>query len=72
MSIKFSDGYVLTEEDEKIVFNWLKRDGNTDETTEKYLQKLIEDEFTFEFVLKEARAGKPYNWVLVNDLLYTK
>ena len=75
MSIKFNDGYVLTEEDEKIVFNWLRQDDlfkdDTDEQTNNFIQQLIDDETAFEVALKEAKAGKEVNMVLLWQIVNT-
>ncbi|MBQ6466906.1 MAG: hypothetical protein IJJ61_03100 [Clostridia bacterium] len=75
MSIKFWDGYVLTEEDKKIVFDWLRQDDlfkdDTDEQTNNFIQQLIDDETALEVALERAKSNKEVNMVLLWQIVNT-
>ena len=75
MSIKFWDGYVLTEEDKKIVFDWLRQDDlfkdDTDEQTNNFTQQLIDDETALEVALERAKSNKEVNMVLLWQIVNT-
>ena len=75
MSIKFWDGYVLTEEDKKIVFDWLRQDDlfkdDTDEQTNNFIQHLIDDETALEVALERAKSNKEVNMVLLWQIVNT-
>ena len=65
----------ISEKDRKLVFDWIKSNSSvkfkSDENLNGFINRMIEDEFTFEVALEHAKKNEPFNRVELLQCILT-